>query len=90
MTVEEVDTPEDEFTDEEAMKEAARIYFKLWPLIIGEPTGPTLAAAGLLLVELARANEYEKKDLHELIDDVYDRTAALDLEQGTTSKGGDA
>ena len=81
---------DDEFTEAEALKEAARIYFKLWPYILGEPSGPTMAALALLLAELARPDGWTKEDLHELVDDVYDRGAALDLEQGATSKGGSA
>lgn len=86
----EVESTEDEFTEEEALKEAARIYFKLWPYALGEPLGPLMAAIAFLLAELGRPEGWTKEDLHELLDDVYDRGAMLDLEQSATLKGGSA
>jgi len=85
-----VESSEGEFTEEEALKEAARIYFKLWPHVLGEPVGPLMAAVAMLLAELARPEGWTKEDIHELVDDVYDRGEELDLRDAATSKGGDA
>lgn len=79
MTTQAEPPDEEEFTQEEAEMEAARIYFRLWPLMLPEPQGPLAAALALLLVEVARPGGWSKDDLLELVTEMYDRSAKLDL-----------